>query len=1098
MNRLLSLIKFFIGWPITIISLIFIVKIISGNYLTVLGSIKNINIVFLLTGILCFFAYFLLRSILWQKIIQQKGVSLTIKEAAYIFSISEIKRYAPGNIWSFLSRSYLLEKKGLSKKSIFHSILIEAELVVLSCLLLSYFAIHTLFTNLFLDISTILLFLVLSSLFIFGNKLKKIGKLLPDFSPVDNFYLLLISIPTFFFFGLATYFSMISIININLYYVAEYISIFILSLLIGYLSIITPMGLGVREGMITYGLSRFINNSLAATVAIFGRIVFIFSELIFLLFVFIFYKSRNKILVKIENFISLHKYTLILLIGILIYITYFTTASFLKYDNFYTGRFDLGNMDQAVWNTFHGRIFQITDPNGTSIISRLSFHADFILILIAPLYKIWASPETLLFLQSFVLGLGAIFVYLLSLEILKNKNLSLIFSLAFLLSPAVSYSNLYDFHPVTLATTFLLATTYFFIRKKYLLFIIFALLAALTKEEVWAIVSIYGLVLILSAFKDLLRNKSLSKQAFLLKTAFGVITFSLCFGIFYYLIWYAIPHSRGAEHFALSYYSDFGNSPTSVIKNIFLQPGKTILTIFSLSKIYYLFQIFVHLGFLSFFSPAFLIFAIPDLMINTLSSNSQLSQIYYQYTATITPFIFISAIYGVKKLSKSFPRIPLNYYAIFLACIVFYSAYTIGPLPGALRPSIQMFNNPIPEKDIINNYIKNIGARYSIAATNNLGSHLSRRQKIYTIPIGIGQADVILFLLNDKFAQPSLAAQIKMANNLKGNKNYVEIYKHGAFIVFEKKNLYLEKKPSAKQTNLFPWSITSLQNRDYVESQVTVEKKVSSSKTFSSFIISYLSDGLKLYSLMNIPTSKMPENGFPVVIINHGFIEPKDYSTIDSYKSITDYFSEKGYLVLKPDYRGNGNSETEDTALMRFAYPVDVLNLIESLKSIPQANSNQIYLYGHSMGGEITLKVLEIAGKDPPTLARIKAAVVWAPVTNLSDWFNKSHVPWLQETKNNKNYYADTFKVMGTPEENPLLWQSVSPINYLSDIQTPIQINHGISDGTVSYRTSIELYDNLISLNKTSELLMYPNNDHNLLQSWDKAAANSLSFFKKY
>jgi dipeptidyl aminopeptidase/acylaminoacyl peptidase len=231
------------------------------------------------------------------------------------------------------------------------------------------------------------------------------------------------------------------------------------------------------------------------------------------------------------------------------------------------------------------------------------------------------------------------------------------------------------------------------------------------------------------------------------------------------------------------------------------------------------------------------------------------------------------------------------------------------------------------------------------------------------------------------------------------------------------------------------------------------------------------------------------------VIINHGFIEPKNYSTINSYKSIADYFSGKGYLVLKPDDRGNGNSETGETTLMRFAYPVDVLNLIASLNNIPQANSNQIYLYGHSMGGEITLKVLEIAGKDQEILAKIKAAVIWAPVTNLTDWFNSSHVPWLQETKNDKDYYASTFKVMGTPETNPLLWQSVSPVNYLSDIQTPIQINHGIADGTVSYRTSIELYDNLISLNKTTNLLMYPGNDHNLTQSWDKATANALSFF---
>ncbi|MCL5435159.1 MAG: DUF2079 domain-containing protein [Patescibacteria group bacterium] len=408
MNKLFSLIKFFIGWPITIISFIFIFKIFSSNYFTVINSIKNINLLFLVIGILCFFVYFLLRTILWKKIIEQKGASLNLKETLFVFSISEIKRYAPGNIWSFLSRSYLLKERGLSKKKIFHAILIEAELIVLSCLVLSYPAIHTIFANSFFDLSVLSLFFALSFLFIFNNKLKIFKNSLSGFSPIDNFYLLLISIPTFFFFGLATYFSMISIININLYYVTEYISIFIFSLLIGYLSIITPMGLGVREGAITFGLSRFINYSLAATVAIFGRIIFILSEIIFLFIIFLFYRSKNKVLGKIENFISAHKFELVLLTGVVVYIAYFTLASFLKYDNFYTGRFDLGNMDQAVWNTFHGRIFQITDPNGTSIISRLAFHADFILILIAPLYKLWANAETLLLLQSIVLGFGAI------------------------------------------------------------------------------------------------------------------------------------------------------------------------------------------------------------------------------------------------------------------------------------------------------------------------------------------------------------------------------------------------------------------------------------------------------------------------------------------------------------------------------------------------------------------------------------------------------------------------------------------------------------------------------------------------------------------
>jgi len=794
-----------------------------------------------------------------------------------------------------------------------------------------------------------------------------------------------------------------------------------------------------------------------------------------------------------------YKYEIILAIFVLVYILYFTTASFLKYDNFYTGRFDLGNMDQAVWNSIHGRIFQITDPNGTDIISRLAFHADFILVLISPLYLIWSNPKTLLLLQSIILALGSIFVYLIAKEVLKNKSLALILGIIFLLNPAVNYTNLYDFHPVTLGTTLLLATFYYFLKKKYFPFLVFAILSGLTKEHVWAIISIFGIAITVRvAFENRFKLKILNKHD-LIEIIFGIFVFLASVFLFYYLIWHAIPAAHGGNHFALSYYSDFGNSASSITLNILFSPLKILGTIFQIDKIYYIFQLFLPLGFLSVFSPLILFFSGPDFAIDLLSNNNQLHEIYYQYTSTITPFLFIAAIYGLSFLKKKFPSVPNKAFITYLILATVISAYSFGPLPLAKTPSTTMFIKQLANKNVIDNFIESIPAKYSIAATNNIGSHLSRRQKIFTIPIGIDKADIILFLLNDAYAQPSLKAQKEMAKQMESDKNYIQIYKNGDFVVFEKRNLYLNKpKPGKDATNLFPFSLPVLGHREYIGSDINIEKNISSSKLFDSFIVSYFSDGLKQYVLMDIPNGDKPQNGFPVVIVNHGFIDLKNYSTTDSYKSICDYFASNGYLVLKPDFRGNGKSEVEEAPLMRFAYPIDVLNLIESLKNIPQANSNEIYLYGHSMGGEVTLKILEVAGKKPEILAKIKAAVVWAPVTNLSDWFNKSHVPWLQETKNNKNYYLETFKIMKTPEENPVLWQSVSPINYLSDIQTPVQINHGTSDETVSYRTSIELYDNLMSLNKTAELQLYPNNDHNLLQSWNKAAANSLIFFKKY
>lgn len=466
-----------------------------------------------------------------------------------------------------------------------------------------------------------------------------------------------------------------------------------------------------------------------------------------------------------------YKHEFILAILVCVYITYFTTASFLRYDNFYTGRFDLGNMDQAVWNTINGRIFQTSTDEGT-IISRLSGHADFMLILLSPLYLIWPHPKMLLLIQTLILALGAVFVFLIAKELLKNKNLALIFGFLFLMNPAIQFTNLYDFHAVTIATTTLLASFYFFLKKKYFLLVIFLILSAIAKEQVWIITSIFGFFLL---FKKTKKLKLLGA---------AIILFSLI--IFTYLIWYAIPKNSGGQHFALAYYSDFGNSPTEVIKTVFLSPQKVISTIFEVNQLGYLKQIFIPLGFLSLISPVYLIFTIPDLLINLLSNNSQLHQIYYQYTSTITPFIFISAIFTVRKILKWFPKIPRFYIAIYLLIFTLFSAYSFGPLPGVKSPNIDMFTKPQSNKEIIENFLSRIPEKYTVAATNNLGSHLSHRQRVSTIPQGIDNADVILFLLNDGFAQPSLNAQKEMINNLKHNRNYIKVFERDDFVVFKK------------------------------------------------------------------------------------------------------------------------------------------------------------------------------------------------------------------------------------------------------------------------------------------------------------------------
>lgn len=472
--------------------------------------------------------------------------------------------------------------------------------------------------------------------------------------------------------------------------------------------------------------------------------------------------------------IQKYKHEFILTILILIYISYFTLASFLRYDNFYTGRFDLGNMDQTVWNTINGRIFQTSDDDG-NIISRLSSHADFMLILLSPSYLLWAHPKMLLLIQSIVLGIGAIFVFLIARNILKDKNLALVLGVLYLASPAIQFTNLYDFHAVTIATTTLLAAFYFLLKQKYFFMILFLILSGFAKEQIWTITSIFGLFLFFKTRKTKILG-------------LGIAFFSLI--IFGYLIWNVIPGNAGGEHFALSYYSSFGSSPTEIIKNVIFSPQKIISIILEPSRIDYLKQLFMPLGFMSLLAPLYLIFTIPDLLINLLSNNPQLHQIYYQYSAAITPFIFISSIFGVKQLIKWFPKIPKSYIAMYLIFFAFFSAYLTGPLPGTKNPNTDMFTKPQVNKAIIENFLSKIPEHYTVAATNNLGSHASHRQQIFTIPLGIGKADMVIFLLNGDSSQ-SVNEEKEMVENLRKNKNYVEFFKKDDFIVFKKRSLLL-------------------------------------------------------------------------------------------------------------------------------------------------------------------------------------------------------------------------------------------------------------------------------------------------------------------
>lgn len=388
-------------------------------------------------------------------------------------------------------------------------------------------------------------------------------------------------------------------------------------------------------------------------------------------------------------------------------------------------------MTQTVWNTAHGRFFQLTNPEGIETVSRLAFHADFILIFFAPLYWIWETPKVLLLIQVVVAGIGAFFVYLLADTLLKNKTLALTFATIYLLYPPLAWSVLFDFHAVVLATTFLLGATYFLIKKKYILFIIFAILAALTKEQVWFVIALFGPVLFFNHKKRVL----------------GSMVFFVSLGMFYFLLWYAIPQVAATQgHFALSYFDSAGNSPSDLIKQSILSPQETISKILQPERLNYLQALFMPLGYLSILFPAWLIFAGADLALNLLSDKGELHEITYHYTAIITPFIFLCAMYGVRIFKKPVMKYLIAMYLLVVSSI---AAFQYGPLPGTQNPNDEMFIAPVQHREEIQEKLDEIPVKNSVASTNELGAQLSHREHIYTMGIDVTEADYVAFFTHN-------------------------------------------------------------------------------------------------------------------------------------------------------------------------------------------------------------------------------------------------------------------------------------------------------------------------------------------------------------
>jgi dipeptidyl aminopeptidase/acylaminoacyl peptidase len=290
--------------------------------------------------------------------------------------------------------------------------------------------------------------------------------------------------------------------------------------------------------------------------------------------------------------------------------------------------------------------------------------------------------------------------------------------------------------------------------------------------------------------------------------------------------------------------------------------------------------------------------------------------------------------------------------------------------------------------------------------------------------------------------------------------------------------------------------IRAMRMTSYPGSDITIEQELDRGVNYRRYYASYLSQGLKIYALLTIPDGEQPASGWPAIVFNHGYIPPAQYRTTERYIAYVDWLARSGYIVFRIDYRGNDRSEgVASGAYSSPGYTIDVLNAVASLKRFPQADPNRIGMWGHSMGGFLTLRAMVISPD-------IKAGVIWSGVVAsypdlLSKWHRGSG-PTPTPNPDGRGWRSGWIAQYGTPQENPDFWNAISANSYLADISGPLQLHHGTGDTEVPLEFSQTLYDELKQAGKTVEFYTYKDDNHNLSNYFSQAMTRTIEFFNKY
>ncbi len=390
------------------------------------------------------------------------------------------------------------------------------------------------------------------------------------------------------------------------------------------------------------------------------------------------------------------------------YAAFYGIWSILKYRAYLAPGFDIGIYDQALW-----LMSRFKEPFVTVLgLNIFGDHSTWILVLLVPLYWIAPDPQTLLVVQTLALTVGAVPVFLLGRMVLRNRWLALIPAAAYLLTPALGWLNLENFHPDSLEVPLLLFALYFVVRGRWRPYLVMVVLLMLIKEDV-------ALVLVpLGMYVALCHNRKMG----LVTAGMALVWFCLMM----FLVQPALSRTGAANLDSWRIpFGGWGGLTATGIES----PWTVGAYMLTEDKLKYLFQLLTPVLFLPLLNWRTVI-VLPILFFNLISNFWYQTNLHYHYTSLILTVFCAVAILSLERFRALRWRRILA--GAMLAAALF-SAYLWGPLPFS-RDSGTNADIHNPQVLAAEEAVSLIPDDAVVAAGDKFASHLTHRERLYVFP----------------------------------------------------------------------------------------------------------------------------------------------------------------------------------------------------------------------------------------------------------------------------------------------------------------------------------------------------------------------------